>query len=165
MHLYTRNHISNILKIADYSDHKSFKQLFKLNDSWCKKFDHAHFDVIMTSSKVQKIFFYFFKTLVVLKRFLAQKQGNKIKMVATFMKDNRLSFQKIYRKSQISFSFAEKIAFEFDCFFDKIFFKVTITLNRYLRRPKHQRPNGAQNVEKIVQIKVCRSFKTKSKKM
>ena len=86
-------------------------------------------------------------------------------MVATLMKENCFSFQKIYRKSQISFSFFEKIAIEFGCFFDKIFFKVTITLNRCLRLPRHQKPNGTQNVEKIVQIKVCRSFKTKNKKM
>ena len=33
-------------------------------------------------------------------------------MVATLMKDNRLSFPKIYRKSQISFFFFEKIAIE-----------------------------------------------------
>jgi hypothetical protein len=36
-------------------------------------------------------------------------------MVATVMKDNRLSFQKIYRKSPISFSFFEKIAIEVEC--------------------------------------------------
>jgi hypothetical protein len=33
-------------------------------------------------------------------------------MVATSMKDNRLSFKKIYRKSQLSLSFFEKIAIE-----------------------------------------------------
>jgi hypothetical protein len=33
-------------------------------------------------------------------------------MVAALMKDNRLSFQKINRKSQISISFVEKIAIE-----------------------------------------------------
>ena len=40
-------------------------------------------------------------------------------MVATLMKDNRLSFQKIYRKSQISIFFFEKIAFEVDPFLQK----------------------------------------------
>jgi hypothetical protein len=35
-------------------------------------------------------------------------------MVATVVKNNRLSFQKIYRKSQISFSFFEKNAIEFE---------------------------------------------------
>jgi hypothetical protein len=42
-----------------------------------------------------------------------------MKMVATLVKDNRLSFQKIYRKSQISFSFFEKIAIEVDRFLQK----------------------------------------------
>ena len=37
-------------------------------------------------------------------------------MVATVMKDNRLSFLKIYRKSQIYFSFLEKIAIEVERF-------------------------------------------------
>jgi hypothetical protein len=37
-------------------------------------------------------------------------------MVATRMKDNRLSFQKIYRKSQISFSYFDEIAIEVQCF-------------------------------------------------
>ena len=35
------------------------------------------------------------------------------------MKDNRLSFQKIYRKSQISIFFFEKIKFEVDPFLQK----------------------------------------------
>ena len=35
------------------------------------------------------------------------------------MKDNRLSFQKIYRKSQISIFFFEKIEFEVDPFLQK----------------------------------------------
>jgi hypothetical protein len=42
-----------------------------------------------------------------------------MKMVATHMKDNRLSFQKIYRKSQISFSFFDKIAIEVYRFLQK----------------------------------------------
>jgi hypothetical protein len=42
------------------------------------------------------------------------------------MKDSRLSFQKIYRKSQISFSFFEKIAIEVDCF-----------LQKSLQKPQH----------------------------
>jgi hypothetical protein len=33
-----------------------------------------------------------------------------------YIKDNRLSFQKIYRKSQISLSFIKKIAIEIECF-------------------------------------------------
>jgi hypothetical protein len=40
-------------------------------------------------------------------------------MVATLMKDNCLSFQKTYRKSQISSSFFEKIAIEVDRFLQK----------------------------------------------
>jgi hypothetical protein len=36
------------------------------------------------------------------------------------MKDNRLSFQEIYRKSQISFSFFEKIAIEIECFLQNL---------------------------------------------
>jgi hypothetical protein len=55
-------------------------------------------------------------TLIVLERFYAKKQWNKRKKVATLMKDNRFSFQKIYRKSQISYSFFEKIAIEVECF-------------------------------------------------
>jgi hypothetical protein len=35
------------------------------------------------------------------------------------VKENRLSFQKIYRKSQISFFFFEKIAIEVDRFLQK----------------------------------------------
>jgi hypothetical protein len=35
------------------------------------------------------------------------------------MKGNRFSSKKIYRKSQISFSFFEKIAIEVDCFLNK----------------------------------------------
>ena len=41
------------------------------------------------------------------------------KIIATLMKDNRLSFQKIYRKIQISYSFFEKIAIEVECFLQK----------------------------------------------
>ena len=67
-----------------------------------------HDDVIKSTKKI----FNFFETLVVSKQFLAQKQGVKIKMIATLMKDNRLIFLEIYRKSQISFSFFEKIAVE-----------------------------------------------------
>jgi hypothetical protein len=37
-------------------------------------------------------------------------------MVASVVKDNRLSFQKIYRKSQMSYSFFVKIAIEVECF-------------------------------------------------
>jgi hypothetical protein len=37
-----------------------------------------------------------------------------MKMVATPMKDNRLSFQKIYQKSQTSFSIFGKITIEVD---------------------------------------------------
>ena len=88
-----------------------------------KKFKHTYFDITMTSSKVQKIFFRFFETLVVSKQFLAQKQGVKIKMIATLMKDNRLIFLEIYRKSQISFSFFEKIAIEIERFFAKFCLK------------------------------------------
>ena len=36
------------------------------------------------------------------------------------MKDNRFSFQKIYRKSQISYSFFEKIAIEVECFLQNL---------------------------------------------
>jgi hypothetical protein len=47
-------------------------------------------------------------------------------MVATHLKENRLSFQKIYQKSQISFFFLEKIVIEFDRpFFTKIVTKTT----------------------------------------
>jgi hypothetical protein len=42
------------------------------------------------------------------------------KMVATPMKDNRLSFQKIYRKIQISFSFFERIAIEIEYFLQNL---------------------------------------------
>jgi hypothetical protein len=42
-----------------------------------------------------------------------------MKMIATAVKDNRLSFQKIYRKSQKSFFFLEKIAIEVDRFLQK----------------------------------------------
>jgi hypothetical protein len=42
-----------------------------------------------------------------------------MKIVATLMKDNRLSFQKIYRKIQVCFSFFGKIAIEVDRFLQK----------------------------------------------
>ena len=79
----------------------------------------------MTSSKVQKIEKFVLETLVVLTRFLAQKQGDRNKMVATLMKDNRFSFPKIYRKSQISLFFFEKIAIEVDRFLQQIVTKTT----------------------------------------
>jgi predicted nucleic-acid-binding protein len=59
----------------------------------------------MTSSKVQKIEKFVLETVVVLTRFLAQKQGDKNKMIATLMKDNRFNFPKIYRKSVLMDSF------------------------------------------------------------
>jgi hypothetical protein len=49
-----------------------------------------------------------------------------MKMVATLIKDNRLSFQKIYQKSQISFSFSEKIVIEVNRF-----------LQKWLRKPQN----------------------------
>jgi hypothetical protein len=52
-----------------------------------------------------------------------------MKIAATSMKDNRLSFQKIYLKSQMSFSLFEKIAIEVDRFFTKIVTKI-ITLTK-----------------------------------
>jgi hypothetical protein len=42
-----------------------------------------------------------------------------MKTAAIRLKDNFLSFQKIYRKSQISFSFFDKIAIEVDRFLQK----------------------------------------------
>ena len=45
-------------------------------------------------------------------------------MLITLMKENRLSFQKIYRKSQISSSFMEKIAIEVDRFLQKFLQKL-----------------------------------------
>jgi hypothetical protein len=41
-------------------------------------------------------------------------------MVATAVKDNRLSFQKIYRKSQIFFSFFEEIGIEVQWFLQNL---------------------------------------------
>ena len=79
----------------------------------------------MTSSKVQKIEKFVLETLVVLTRFLAQKQGDRNKMVATLMKDNCFSFPKIYRKNQISLFFFEKIAIEVDRFLQQIVTKTT----------------------------------------
>jgi hypothetical protein len=42
-------------------------------------------------------------------QYYTKKQWEWMKIVATPIKDNRFSFQKIYWKSQISFSFFEKI--------------------------------------------------------
>jgi hypothetical protein len=69
----------------------------------------------MTSSKMQKNYASFsdphwFGAILRLKAMRLEKNG------CTLMKDNRFSFQKIYRKSQISYSFFDKIAIEVECF-------------------------------------------------
>ena len=99
-----------------FFDHRSWRSCFELINSLCQKLGNAHIDVMMTSSKMQKIFTLVSVTLIVLERFYAYKQWDWRILVATFMKDNRLSFQKIYRKSQISFSFFDQIAIEVECF-------------------------------------------------
>jgi hypothetical protein len=48
--------------------------------------------------------------------------------IAIFMKDNRLSFKKNYRKIQISFSFFEKIAIEVEFFLQNFTKSVKLSL-------------------------------------
>jgi hypothetical protein len=73
---------------------------------------NAHIDVI----KNAKNFYASFSDLHCFGAILRLEAMRLEKMVATLLKDNRLIFQKIYRKSQIYFSFLEKIAIEVECF-------------------------------------------------
>jgi hypothetical protein len=81
---------------------------------------NAHIDVMMTSSKMQKMFSdpHCFEAILRLKGTRVAKNYCKN---ATLKKDNdnRLSFPKMYRKIKISFSFFEKIAIEVECFIAK----------------------------------------------
>ena len=71
----------------------------------------------MTSSKIQIKITIFPKNGVALKLFYTKKKISKLKIMNTTPKDHKLSFQKMYSKSQISFSLFEKIAVKVERFF------------------------------------------------
>jgi hypothetical protein len=77
-------------------------------------------------------------------------------MVATSMKDNHLSFQEIYRKSQLSSSFFEKIgwAIEVECFLQNLTKNHKICAKLSLRLWGHLWSCGAQKCLPIMCIDI-----------
>ena len=87
----------------------------------------------MTSSKIQIKIMIFLKTSVPLKLFYTKKKISRLKMMNTTLKEHNLSFQKIYSKSQISFSIFEKITFKVWHFFAFFYEKITKTVQPNLK--------------------------------